>query len=82
MHALILDAENPGKSLGEGGLGDAGHTLQQDVASGQKGDEKLMRDVFHADHNLGDFNQGLFAQVANSIRPLLQSRTVEVGSWG
>ena len=62
------DAEDAGEGLGQGGLGDAGHAFEQDVAAGQQGDEELVRDGFHADDDPADLGEGAVAQAADLLR--------------
>ena len=82
MKALILNTENPGESLREGGLGNSRDAFQQYMTCGQESDEELMCDVVHPDYDLGDLGHGLIMQITNSIGPLLDCRAVEVGSRG
>ena len=62
LEPLVLRTENAGESLGQRGLGDAGHAFEKDVAAGQQGDQELMRHALHADDDLTDLRRDAVAE--------------------
>jgi len=57
----------------------AGHALQQHVSAREQGDQELMRDDFHADHDLVYRGQRLIAQYAQTLGALAQGLSIGVG---
>jgi len=60
-----VGAEDTGKRLGQGGLGDTGNAFEQDMPAGQQSDHELVSDLLHADDDLADLGNGALAQVAD-----------------
>ncbi len=76
LEPLVLRAQDAGKRLGQGGLGDAGHALEQDVTGGEQGDEELVRHRLHAHHHARHLGQGPVPEVADALRPLPDGHAV------